>query len=148
MWYQSVTSDQIKQRTKEQESLQEEILSRRSHHDQIRLNHNETTCQQRHIRHQIKIHVNGRKIFYQNNQMDRAEYIMIQISMKPQKLLDTYKIKEKVHNGYIFTRLTKGVCGIPRSVLIAHDSLVQHLWNMDPVAERVNRTNLDRHKFV
>ena len=38
------------------------------------------------------------KYFYQNNQIDRAEYIMIQISMIPQKFVDKYNLKEKVHN--------------------------------------------------
>ena len=32
-------------------------------HTQIRLNYNGTTCQKRHLRHQIKIHVHGRKRF-------------------------------------------------------------------------------------
>ena len=34
-------------------------LSIRSQHNHIRLNHNENTCQQRHLRRQIKIHMNG-----------------------------------------------------------------------------------------
>ena len=37
-------------------------LSRRSQHANIRLNHHETTYQQHHIRHKIKIHVHVRKI--------------------------------------------------------------------------------------
>ena len=59
--------------------------------------------------------------------MDKAEYIMINISMIPPKCVDKYNFKEKSHNGYIFTRLTKGVYGLPQAGQIAYDSLVQHL---------------------
>ena len=45
--------------------------------------------------------------FYLNNQMDRSEYIMIQISMIPQECYDKYNPKGKMHNEYIFTRITK-----------------------------------------
>ena len=51
------------------------------------------------------------KYFYLNNHMDGAEYIMIQISMIPQEFVDKYKLKEKSHNGYIFTWVTKDMYG-------------------------------------
>ena len=54
------------------------------------------------------------KYFYLNNHMDRAKYIMIQISMIPQVFVEKYILKEKSLNGYIFARLTKGVYGIPQ----------------------------------
>ena len=43
--------------------------------------------------------------FYLKNQMYGAEYIMIQISMIPQEFVVKYNLKEKLHNGYIFTRI-------------------------------------------
>ena len=49
------------------------------------------------------------KYFYLNNQMDRAEYIMIQISMILQEFVDKYNLTEKSHNGYIFAWVTKGI---------------------------------------
>ena len=52
---------------------------------------------------------------------------MVQISIIPQELMDKYNLKYKVHNGYIFTQLTKGMYGLPQSGRIAHDALVQHL---------------------
>ena len=39
------------------------------------------------------------KVFYLKNHMDRAEYIMIQISMIPQEFEDKFNLKDKVHNG-------------------------------------------------
>ena len=56
--------------------------------------------------------------------MDRSEYIMIQISMIPQEFIDTYNLKDKVHNVYISARVTKEMYGLPQSGLITHDTLV------------------------
>ena len=67
------------------------------------------------------------KYFYLNNQMYRAEYIMIQISMIPQEVVEIYNLTEKPHNGYIFVRVTKGVYGIPQAGRIPHNALVKHL---------------------
>ena len=59
--------------------------------------------------------------------MDISEYIMIQIFMIPQEFVYKYNLKYKAHNGYIFERITKGVCGLPPSGWISHDALVQNL---------------------
>ena len=45
--------------------------------------------------------------------MDRAEYIIIQISMIPQEIVDKYNLKVKSHNGYIFAQVTKVMYGVP-----------------------------------
>ena len=67
------------------------------------------------------------KYLYLNNQMYRAEYIMIHISMIPQQFIDKYNLKYKTHNGNAFAQVTKGVYGLPKSGIISHGSLVQHL---------------------
>ena len=59
--------------------------------------------------------------------MDRSEYITIHISMIPQEFVGKYNLKGKVYNGYIFSRVTKGVYGLPKSVRISHDDLVKYL---------------------
>ena len=45
--------------------------------------------------------------------MDRAEYIMVQISIIPQEFVDKYNLTKKSHNGYIFVQVTKGVMESP-----------------------------------
>ena len=55
------------------------------------------------------------KDFYLNNKIGRAEYIMIQISMIPQELVEKCNLTEKSHNGYIFTRVTKGMYVVPQA---------------------------------
>ena len=59
--------------------------------------------------------------------MDRAEFIMIQISMTPQDFVDKYNLIEKAHSGYIFAWETKGIYGLPQAGRIAHDDLLKHL---------------------
>ena len=59
--------------------------------------------------------------------MDTSEYIMTQIYIIPQEFVEKYNFKYKVHNGYIFSRVTKGVYGLPQSERIARDALVQHM---------------------
>ena len=54
------------------------------------------------------------KYFDLNNKIDRAEYIMMQISMIPQAFLENYNLRGKAHNEYISSRVTKGMYGIPQ----------------------------------
>ena len=67
------------------------------------------------------------KYFYLNNNMDRDEYIMIQISMIQQEFVETYNLAEKSHNGYIYASVTKVMYGLPQAVWIANESLAKHL---------------------
>ena len=59
--------------------------------------------------------------------MDWEEYIIIQTSMIPEEFMNSYSLKEKVHNGYIFSRVTKGMYGLPQAARIAKYALLQYL---------------------
>ena len=67
------------------------------------------------------------KDFYLNNHMDRDKYIMIQISMVPQYFVEIYNLTEKEHNGYIYSRVTKGMYGLSQAGRISNDYLLKHL---------------------
>ena len=54
------------------------------------------------------------RYFYLNNMMNREEYIMMQAAMITQEFVDKFNLQEKLHNGYIYVRVTKGVYGIPQ----------------------------------
>ena len=56
--------------------------------------------------------------------------------MIPQEFVDTYNLKGKAHNRYIFARVTKWMYGLPQAVQIAHDDLFQH---MEPYGYRLSR---------
>ena len=67
------------------------------------------------------------KYFYLNNQMERDEYITIQISMIPHKFVERCNLAEKLHNGYIYARVTKGMHRTTQAGRIAHDYLSKHI---------------------
>ena len=67
------------------------------------------------------------KYFYLNNQMDRDEYSMINLSMIPHEFVEKYNLAEKSHNGYIYARVTNGMYGFPQAGRIKHDALIKHL---------------------
>ena len=52
---------------------------------------------------------------------------MMQAAMITQEFVDKFNLQEKLHNGYIYARVTKGMYGLPQAGRIAHDSLVKHL---------------------
>ena len=47
--------------------------------------------------------------------------------MIPKEFLDKYNLKDNVHNGYMFSQVTKGVYVLPQAGGISHDALVQNL---------------------
>ena len=47
--------------------------------------------------------------------------------MISQELIIAYNIKEKLHNVYIFLRVTKVMYGLPQAGIIEHDALFQDL---------------------
>ena len=67
------------------------------------------------------------KDFHLNNRMGRDKYVMIKLSMISQEFAEKYNPAEKSHNGYIYTRVTKGMYGLPQAGCIAHDALLKHL---------------------
>ena len=65
------------------------------------------------------------KDFYLKNQMYMDKYIMIQLSIIPQEFVVKYNLAEKSHNGYIYSRVPKGMYGLPQSGRISHDALLK-----------------------
>ena len=59
--------------------------------------------------------------------MYRDEYIVIQLSMIPQELVEKYNIAEKAHNGYIYARVTKVMYSLPQAGRIEHEFLLKIL---------------------
>jgi hypothetical protein len=56
------------------------------------------------------------------------EYIHIKLSDLPQKIIDQYKLKDKVNqHGMVFVVVTKGMYGLPQSGLLANKLLAKCL---------------------
>ena len=78
------------------------------------------------------------KYYFLNNMMDREEYIKREIAMIPQEFVDKYNLQEKLHNRYIYTRVTTGMYGTPQAGWISHAALVKYL---DPYGYHPSRKN-------
>ena len=64
------------------------------------------------------------KKFYLNNHTEQSERIVIHMSMNPKEFITDYNLKDKVHNGYIFSRVTNSMYELPQAGSIVHDYLV------------------------
>ena len=67
------------------------------------------------------------KDFYLNTALDRYEYIRIPVHMIPQAIMDWYNLHDKVHNGYVYAEVHKGMYGFKQAGKIANDELIAHL---------------------
>jgi len=67
------------------------------------------------------------KNFYLNNDMHRCEYMKISTEYIPADIMEQYKLKEKVHNGYVYVEIRKGMYGLPQAGKIANDELQKKL---------------------
>ena len=113
------TTKPIKSHNKPHCERESHILIRKSHQPHIRFNHDKTACAIKFQYMCMKV-----KSFCLENCMDRAENIIIQISMIPQGFIIAYNIKDNVHNGYIFAQVIKGKYWIPQAGRIEYDALV------------------------
>jgi len=59
--------------------------------------------------------------------LDKPEYVKFRVSLIPPAIIDHYKLKPLIHNGYIYARIKKAWYGLKQSGKIAHDDLVQQL---------------------
>jgi hypothetical protein len=67
------------------------------------------------------------KNFYLNTPMARFEYVRINIDHVPQEIIDEYKLKDKVVDGYIYVEIQKGMYGLPQAGILAQQLLEERL---------------------
>ena len=67
------------------------------------------------------------KDFYLQTPMERPEYVRWQADLIPSDIFEYYNLKDKVHNGYVYSAIHKGMYGLPQAGRIANDELVPHL---------------------
>ena len=67
------------------------------------------------------------KDFYLNTPMELYEYLRIPVKYIPETIMKQYKLHEKVHKGYVYVEVRKGMYGLPHAGKIANDRLVDHL---------------------
>ena len=59
--------------------------------------------------------------------MKKGKYYKIEIKIIPQEIIDKYEPHNKQSDGYIYVRVKKGMCGLTKVGVIAHESLKEHL---------------------
>ena len=59
--------------------------------------------------------------------MKKYEYMKIPINIIPQDIIERYKLLEKVHKGYVYVEIRKGMYGLPQAGKIANDELQRQL---------------------
>ena len=67
------------------------------------------------------------KNFYLNTPMARLEYVRINIDHVLQEIIDEYKLKDKVFDGYIYVEIQKGMYGLPQADILAQQLLEERL---------------------
>jgi spore coat protein CotF len=60
------------------------------------------------------------KNFYLNTPMDQPEYMQILVKHIPDEIMMEYNLHELVHEGYIYTRIEKGMYGLPQAGILAN----------------------------
>jgi hypothetical protein len=65
--------------------------------------------------------------FYLNTPLDRPEYVKIPVNLIPQEIVEEYKLKDKVHNGFVLAIVEKGMYGLPQSGILANKLLKEHM---------------------
>ena len=59
--------------------------------------------------------------------MDRKEYMKIPISLIPKEFQDAYNLQSKIHNGFIYMEIVRGMYRLPQAGIIANKLLRKRL---------------------
>jgi hypothetical protein len=67
------------------------------------------------------------KNFYLETPMARYEYMRMAARLIPDEFLDAYDLHSKIHNGYLYMEIRKGMYGLPQAGIIANRLLRKRL---------------------
>ena len=59
--------------------------------------------------------------------MPTPEYMKVPFKYFPQDIVDKYKLQEKIHNNYIFIKISKGMYGLKQAAVLAYENLIKNL---------------------
>jgi hypothetical protein len=63
------------------------------------------------------------KDFYLCSDLPDYKYVRIPTHMLPPAIIALYKLENKIHNGYIYAEVRKGMYGLPQAGKLANDRL-------------------------
>ena len=67
------------------------------------------------------------KDFFLNNPMQRYEYARIPIRWIPADIMEKHNLQEKIHNGYVYVEICKGMYCLKQAARLAYERLVEYL---------------------
>ena len=59
--------------------------------------------------------------------MPEAQYMRIPWKHIPQDIRDQYHLDAKVHNGYIYVKINRGMYGLKEAATLAYQQVTEHL---------------------
>ena len=69
--------------------------------------------------------------FYLGKQMERHEYIFLNIKDIPAYIIEKHNLHTMVHNDKIYIEIRKGMYGLPQAGILANKLLQKNLKHMD-----------------
>ena len=63
------------------------------------------------------------KDFYLCSDLPEYEYVRIPTHLLPPAIIALYKLETKIHNGYVYAKVRKGMYGLPQAGKLANDRL-------------------------
>jgi hypothetical protein len=67
------------------------------------------------------------KNFYLETPMERYEYMRIPARLIPDEFIDAYALRPKIHKGFLYMEIRKGMYGLPQAGIIANQLLRKRL---------------------
>ena len=66
--------------------------------------------------------------FYLNTPLDKYEYMKMKLAKFPEEIGELYDLKNKTtDDGYVYTEVRKGMCGLPQAGILAQQLLEKRL---------------------
>ena len=65
--------------------------------------------------------------FFLATPMPNPEYMKVAYKYFPQDIIDKYELNKKVHQGYIYIKILKGMYGLKQAAVLAYENLIKNL---------------------
>ena len=86
------------------------------------------------------------KNFYLTTPLDDPEYMRITAALVPDDFIKKYNLRDKIKDGYVYTRIIRGIYGLPQSGRLANNLLKKRLRG-DGYYEVRHTPGLFRHEW-
>ena len=67
------------------------------------------------------------KDFFLSSQMKDPEFMKIPWKLIPEDIRSRYNLQDKLHNGFVYVRINRGMYGLKQAAVLAYEQLVTHL---------------------